>query len=540
MYVFLSSWMFRFLIDRKKVVSVALFPTHCAGTKGLLCVTSYDLVVSFFCFGYISYDTLPLPPFPLFRCLFLIYKSMSGTFVLQRGRFGRLWGKCHETFTPTQRRILRVQGSGATTYLQGLVTSDLTHDPISPKVYQDMPPPGDDNNNNYFEPTFNPNLRATCFLDNKGRILTDALLWKISTEEYLIDVPGDTGDDLWQHLQKYKLRRSRVSIEDATTQIKSHVAFGSLNHDGTPPGFLCGLDPRHPSLGIRTLSLPHCQYDYKSVQDNAYFPEKPGTYQVVRKLAGVAEGTEVTQRTALEANQEFLNAVSFSKGCYVGQELTARTMFTGAIRKRIMPVMFTDTNMEVPRPWQMAHQLQTGGLEELEGGLIATRLPQLSVAAAGAAMSMMLGSSQPDWTQVKDKETLERELIELKAFGDALKGQVEERAVNGTKLIDVKDGKTIGQVVSTPAPGTTVVLVQMRLDRLGLAEQGEKWERTNKVRFGDDMKEFRTLPYLPLWWPPLDYATGKAKPEEEIKEMAHEGDDIHVSIGEEKPRGDIK
>jgi hypothetical protein len=201
--------------------------------------------------------------------------------------------------------------------------------------------------------------------------------------------------------------------------------------------------------------------------------------------------------------------------------------------------MFTDTNMEVPRPWQMAHQLQTGGLEELDG-LIATRLPQLSVAAAGAATSMMLGSSEPDWTLVKDKETLERELNELKKFGDALKGEVEERAVNGTKLIDVKDGKTIGQVLSTPAPGTTVVLVQMRLDRLGLAAEGEKWERTNKVRFGDDKKEFRTLPYLPLWWPTLDYATGKAKPDEVIEERASEGDDTDVSIVEEEPRGHIK
>jgi hypothetical protein len=209
-------------------------------------------------------------------------------------------------------------------------------------------------------------------------------------------------------------------------------------------------------------------------------------------------------------------------------------MFTGAIRKRILPVMFTDTNTEVPRPWQMAHQLQSGNLEELEG-MLETRLPQLSVAAAGAATSMMLGSSEPDWSLVKDKETLQKELKDMKAFGDALKGDVEERAVHGTKLMDVKDGSTIGQVVSTPAPGTTVVLVQMRLDRLGLTEKGEKWERTNKVRFGDDKKEFRTLPYLPLWWPPLDYATGKAKPEDEV---SNGGDETDVSSVEES-RSDI-
>jgi hypothetical protein len=102
---------------------------------------------------------------------------------------------------------------------------------------------------------------------------------------------------------------------------------------------------------------------------------------------------------------------------------------------------------------------------------------------------------------------------------------VEERATPGTKVIDVKDSKTIGQVISTPAPGTTVALVQMRLDRIGLAEGGEKWQRTNKVRFGDDKQEFRTLPYLPLWWPPMDYATGKSLPQEEIDKLLSGGDD---------------
>jgi folate-binding protein YgfZ len=254
----------------------------------------------------------------------------------------------------------------------------------------------------------------------------------------------------------------------------------------------------------------------------------------VRKLAGVAEGSELRGKTALEVNQEFLSAVSFTKGCYLGQELTARTMFTGAIRKRILPVIFTSTEMEVPRPWQMAHQIQEGRLEEELGNHV-TRLPQLSVAAAGAAMSMMLGSTEPDWDLVNDKETLEKELKAIQEFGDALKNNVEERAIPGTKVIDVKDSKTIGQVIGTPAPGTTVALVQMRLDRIGLTEGGEKWERTNKVRFGDDKQEFRTLPYLPLWWPPMDYATGKGLPEEEIEKMLR-GSDDDAMLEEEEPK----
>lgn len=70
MCVFLSSWMFRFLIDRKKVVSVALFPTlACAGTVSYS-ITYYDLCRHSFVLG--TNRTLPLPPFPLFR-LFVSY-----------------------------------------------------------------------------------------------------------------------------------------------------------------------------------------------------------------------------------------------------------------------------------------------------------------------------------------------------------------------------------------------------------------------------------------------------------------------------------
>jgi len=80
-------------------------------------------------------------------------------------------------------------------------------------------------------------------------------------------------------------------------------------------------------------------------------------------------------------------------------------------------------------------------------------------------------------------------------------------------------------VISTPAPGTTVILAQMRLDRLGLLGKGDnKWLRTNKILIGDkSTKEYRYLPYLPLWWPDIDRATGKEKivenEDEELDEL---------------------
>ena len=61
----------------------------------------------------------------------------------------------------------------------------------------------------------------------------------------------------------------------------------------------------------------------------------------MRYKLGVCEGSEeipTAKATPLEFNLEYMHGVSFHKGCYLGQELTARTHHTGVIRKRIMPV----------------------------------------------------------------------------------------------------------------------------------------------------------------------------------------------------------
>jgi hypothetical protein len=144
----------------------------------------------------------------------------------------------------------------------------------------------------------------------------------------------------------------------------------------------------------------------------------------------------------------------------------------------------------------------------------------MSAAGAGSLISMMMGSfatmpaeSNPQEGAEEDlglKET-EAELQKLREAGEKLQNEISELAVPGASIIDKKDGKTIGKVVSEPAPGTTVILAQMRLDRLGLLGGSEKWSRTNKILIGDGSKEYRYLPYLPLWWPDIDSETGKEK-----------------------------
>jgi folate-binding protein YgfZ len=468
------------------------------------------------------------------------------------GNFGRLWKAGHETFTPESRRIISVSGAGATQYLQGLVTCDLMNPPPPPREEE-----ADDHHRESGDKPeslpggveFSDRLRAACFLDSKGRILTDSLLWKVDETQYYLDVPGSTADPLLGHLRQFILRRTKVKVRDASSTMASHVVFGTLNAHGTPDGFMAGVDPRHPSLGMRVLSLEGGGGENDTGRFarmmSSRFPDSPGTYSLLRRLAGVAEGHELAGRVAGETNQEFLNAVSFSKGCYLGQELTARVQYTGAIRKRVMPLMMVHPNMQVPRPWLVASQVQAKvkfpplQQEDRQGAETdgddadadadadaapeseSPRLPRLSPSAVGSMVAMMSGSPLPIADggdgEGSDTSAARAGLEELQKQSEALFEELQSYKA-GDKIYDTKDGKTIGQVVAAPQEGTNVLLAQMRLDRVGLMrdEKGSPWSYTNKVTIGGDeggggSSPLRYLPYLPLWWPPIDPETGKAR-----------------------------
>lgn len=440
------------------------------------------------------------------------------------GHFGRLWGRGYEVLK--SHRIVQIQGAGATTFLQNLVTSDLRQSPIPPKPeplgtkrpgvpkrIQDEPPPTVE---------FTDVVRSTCFLDPRGRIVTDSLLWKQDENTYFIEVPDSSADKLLQHLKQYKMPRSKIEIAEPT-DVESSVVFGTLATAGTPSGYLAGLDPRHPSLGLRVLRTPNCSTaeTLSDLLHTANFPESPGNYDLVRRLVGVAEGAEVSGKTALETNQEMIQAVSFSKGCYLGQELTARVQHTGVIRKRILPCLLLDPQTQVPQPWSLASSLQEGRQNKKftaqELAQLPSRLPKLSVAAAGNMVAVTTASVQPNpQAEVSAEARQELEAVQAKV-SKWLEEEIAKNCTAGQNMVDTTTGETIGQIVAQPVSGTNVVLALMRLEPVGLLAPGV-WSRTNKVKIGQ--AEFRYLPYLPLWFPELDVATGKAKEGDDYSDEA--------------------
>lgn len=470
------------------------------------------------------------------------------------GKYGKLWAKGHETFI--NRRILSIKSTGkkgggdtATTFLQGLVTSNLLAPPINTtNDNDDVNTINNNNNGNDFY-----SVRSTCFLDNRGRAVTDAMLWKVHNS-YFLDVPSSTADTILQHLNQYKLRRSEVDIADVSNQVYSHAIYGTRYVGPSPstPSFdmLAAVDPRHPSLGLRCLSFGNEatsdvrkghfseMFAAQNSVSTQQFPSAQGSYELIRRLAGIAEGSELSGKTALECNQEWLNAVSFHKGCYLGQELTARSHFTGAIRKRIMPMFLLDQSTQVPFHWRRQNiQTQTQRQQkELQPNHSiddcinnSSRLPTLSAPEAGAVMALLLGheiipaaaddaddgssvSAEEEKQGQKEKATQKQKMDERFL---ALTDQIMSDVKVGSKLVEQESGKTLGEVVSAPVAGTTVLLAQLRLENI--LPKKSSWKATNKVKIQDGdgeevMRDLRYLPYYPLWWPRhLDERTGKEK-----------------------------
>ncbi|KAK9198487.1 hypothetical protein WN944_013672 [Citrus x changshan-huyou] len=186
--------------------------------------------------------------------------------------------------------------------------------------------------------------------------------------EVFADVDGSVLDELLHTFKKYRLR-SKVEIENVAEDFSCWQRFGgklsensssaeepeaaavgwgtgvdragmSASH-GNDVGWQWFKDPRLDCLGFRGIFKssgipPLVEADKETDEMN---------YLLCRLEQGVAEGsTEIPKGEAmpLEYNLAGLNAISFDKGCYVGQELIARTHHRGVIRKRLLPLRFLD------------------------------------------------------------------------------------------------------------------------------------------------------------------------------------------------------
>lgn len=189
------------------------------------------------------------------------------------------------------RAVLRLSGEDVRGFLQGLVTNDLAM--LAPDA-----------------------LLWAGLLTPQGKALFDFLLW-LDGDDVLIDCEAEEAEALMRRLAMYRLRRP---IAIAADPLRVHWAAA---------GAMGVADPRLPELGRRWLGSP-----------------APGVagWRAHRLALGVCEGVgELGSGVTLwlECNARELNGVSFTKGCYVGQENTARMHHRARVNRRLVVAPLT-------------------------------------------------------------------------------------------------------------------------------------------------------------------------------------------------------
>jgi folate-binding protein YgfZ len=226
-----------------------------------------------------------------------------------------------------ERALLRLTGEDVRGFLQGLVTNDVAQ--LAPERPQ-----------------------WAALLSAQGKALFDFILWA-DGEEVLVDCEGSQAEALARRLKLYRLRRAiRIEPEESLA-----VHWSAGGETGTP-------DPRLPQLGRRWLAPP-------SAPTSGWLEH--------RLRLGVAEGADELGQDKilwLECNAAELNGVSFTKGCYVGQENTARMNWRQKVNRRLVVVP-----ADAPGPRTRVHY------------------PQLGLAVDHRRIDDLVDALVPDWLQ---------------------------------------------------------------------------------------------------------------------------------------------
>ncbi len=169
-------------------------------------------------------------------------------------------------------------------------------------------------------------------LNNQGRYLFDFFVVKISPSNLLVDINVHQVDLLKAHLLKYKLG-SKVEITDLTEGYQVIYSKEKLEDLS-----ISIKDPRHNKLGFRSIA----KKELKNHWDNSPMIEHSGLYLQDKYKLTIIDGYEdlIYERSIpVEYGGEELNAISYTKGCYLGQEVISRAKYQGVIRKKIFKLI---------------------------------------------------------------------------------------------------------------------------------------------------------------------------------------------------------
>lgn len=207
------------------------------------------------------------------------------------------------------RAVLRISGADRIEFLQGIVSNDAAKAGRDRGVW-------------------------AAFLTPQGKYLHDFFL-AADGESILLDCEKARADDLRKRLRRYTLR-SDARVEAADDLV---VALSGADPRPTPGGVACFADPRHGDAGFRAIGDPAAVREAMAAAglDTA----GPLDWDRRRLALGLPDGSrdlEVERSTLAEANADLLGGIDWEKGCWMGQEVTARMHYRGLAKRRLTPM----------------------------------------------------------------------------------------------------------------------------------------------------------------------------------------------------------
>ncbi len=221
------------------------------------------------------------------------------------------------------RGLILISGEDVKNFLQNIITNDIEKVNLSTSIFSAL---------------FTP----------QGKYLFEFFLIQ-SKNGYLLDCDNKFTDEIINYLLKYKLR-SKIEIKNISSEYliglittekfadiqKSENKTGDTIEFRGSPLF---LDPRNKNLGARIVSsleklhLTIKKLNLKIANPDTYFAK---AYSLGIPIKGIENLKN--QLFGLEANFEEQNAIDFKKGCYIGQENTARMKLKEKLRRRLLPI----------------------------------------------------------------------------------------------------------------------------------------------------------------------------------------------------------
>lgn len=285
------------------------------------------------------------------------------------------------------RGVLAVESEDARRFLQGMISNDI--DKVAPEqaIY-------------------------AAFLTPQGKFLADFFIVQ-GENGLLFDCEVARLGDLVKQLTIYRLR-SKVTLTDASDDYllaalpggEALEALGLGERRGAAQAFAGGtvyVDPRLAAAGARAI-LPR-EGGTEALKEAGFEPAAMEDYERLRLTLGLPDGSRdmpVEKATLLENGFEELDGVDFDKGCYVGQELTARIKHRALVRRRLFKVEVKGPLPEPGTPIVLGKRKAGEMRSGLDGlGLALLRLEQVKKASEEGvpftAGEARITPVKPDW-----------------------------------------------------------------------------------------------------------------------------------------------